>query len=70
MTRYLQSLNDDERRRLEAKAFHRADRMHLEAFERARAAQVPLLIETYRRIILEHHVVDILTKSDRKSSKR
>ena len=59
---YLNKLADSDRNRLEQTAMASATAAMLESYRRAQQAQEPLLIDLYRRLIIENHVTGILTR--------
>ena len=64
---YLNKLADSDRNRLEQAAMASATEAMLEAYRRARQARAPLLIELYRRLIIENHVTGLLVRKKAKS---
>ena len=60
---HLKKLSDAQRRTLEQTAMTSAEKPMLDAYRRAERQQEPLLIELYRRLIVEEHVARMLAKS-------
>ena len=65
---YWNKLSDSDRNRLEQAAMASATEAMLEAHRRARQAREPLLIELYRRLIIENHVTGLLARRGGKRS--
>ncbi len=63
---YIKKLSDVKRKQLQQAAMVSAEKPMLEAYRRAEQEQEPLLIELYRRLILEQYVAYKMAKRNRK----